>query len=266
MVDLDGAAVLKIFPPVYRNQYVSESAALHQLSGRLSVSTPDILAEGEGDGWSWLIMTRMTGVAGSSVWPELDDNAKEIILADAGRTIAEVHAMPVGRLEHVRLSWPDFIRKQVDGCVEKHRGQGFPERFLDELGVLASNAVNVIPLHAANVILTGDWIPQNFLLSDATGNWRVSGVIDFGDVRTGWGEYDLLAPSAITCEGKAQLVRSLFDGYGIVYDQGGDALRHRLLTLLVLHQESDFRNMVLPDWEDRISRVSDLASLIWPEV
>jgi len=37
---------------------------------------------------------------------------------------------------------------------------------------------------------------ENFLLSRDSGGWRLSGLIDFGDVMTGWGEYDLLGPSA----------------------------------------------------------------------
>jgi aminoglycoside/choline kinase family phosphotransferase len=35
------------------------------------------------------------------------------------------------------------------------------------------------------VILTGEYIPENFLLSRDGGGWHLAGLIDFGDVMTG---------------------------------------------------------------------------------
>jgi len=111
------------------------------------------------------------------------------------------------------------------------------------------------------VILTGEWIPENFLLSQESGRWRLAALIDFGDVRRGWGEYDLLGPSAFMCEGRARRVAALFSGYGI---KPGAALRRRLLTLMVLHQESDLRKLTVPDWQDRAASLFDLENLLWP--
>ena len=56
--------VLKIFPPMLRHQLVAERASLRQLHGRLSVTTPEIVVEGERDGWPYLVITRMAGVSG----------------------------------------------------------------------------------------------------------------------------------------------------------------------------------------------------------
>ncbi len=55
----------------------------------------------------------------------------------------------------------------------------------------------LIALDGPPVILTGEYIPENFLLSRDASGWRLSGLIDFGDVMTGRGEYDLLGPSAL---------------------------------------------------------------------
>ena len=46
--------------------------------------------------------------------------------------------------------------------------------------------------------------------------WRLSGLIDFGDVMTGRGEYDLLGPSAFMAAGMPRRVQSLFDGLRIL--------------------------------------------------
>ena len=64
------------------------------------------------------------------------------------------------------------------------------------------------------MILTGEYIPENFLLEPRRRGWGLSGLFDFGDVMTGWGEYDLLGPSAFMTAGMPRRVRSLFEGFG----------------------------------------------------
>lgn len=265
VIALDGSAIIKIFPPFYHDQFVSERAALQHLDGKLTITTPHIINSGEQDGWSWIVMSKLQGVVGSAVWSQLSSDEMSVILHDVGRVIAEVHSVSPDELTQIGSSWPEFIRDQSRHCVERHRQQGLSERFMPDLSEIAKEAINMIPMGKPYVVLTGDWIPQNFLLSDRTGQWRLSALIDFGDVRTGWHEYDFVAPSALMCEGNPRLVKSLFDGYGIDLSSGFADMRRRLLTLMVLHQESDFRHMVLPDWDDRISNLFELEGLIWPK-
>ncbi|MEA3058068.1 MAG: hygromycin-B 7-O-kinase, partial [Sphingomonadales bacterium] len=54
VVGLGGELILKLFPPVFRDQFVSERLALRQLRGRLRVPIPEIMFEGERDGWPYL--------------------------------------------------------------------------------------------------------------------------------------------------------------------------------------------------------------------
>src|SRR5207237_8230728 len=107
-----------------------------------------------------------------------------------------------------------FIRGQIEGCRARHERLGLPQKFLNGLDHLLRDAAELIPLDAPPVILTGEYIPENFLLSCENGGWRLSGLIDFGDVLTGWGEYDLLGPSAFVTAGRPQRVRALFGGFG----------------------------------------------------
>src|SRR5216117_1267370 len=59
VIGLGDELILKIFPPVLCAQYISERASLAQLRGRLSISIPEILFEGERDGWPYLVITRL---------------------------------------------------------------------------------------------------------------------------------------------------------------------------------------------------------------
>src|SRR5258708_2045742 len=76
VVGLDPRLILKIFPPLLRHQFVSERAALLQLHGRLSVPIPQIVMEGERNGWPYLVMTRMNGVLGTEAWAGLPEDQK----------------------------------------------------------------------------------------------------------------------------------------------------------------------------------------------
>ena len=68
---LDEKLILKIFPPFLRSQFVSERGTLAQLRGRLRIAIPEIVVEGERDGWPYLVITRLSGVLGRTAWPSL---------------------------------------------------------------------------------------------------------------------------------------------------------------------------------------------------
>lgn len=266
VVDLDGGMILKLFPPIYRSQFTSERATLRRLAGRLAVPIPSIVVEGEACGWSWLVIDKLKGIVGSDAWPVVPERAKQRILEEIGRTIADVQSVPLGELATIEPKWPDFIEQQVAGCVERHRRQGLSEWLLSDLHELLSEVPSVIPLDAPSVILTGEWIPENFLLSEEDGRWKLAAVIDFGDVMTGWREYDLLGPSAFMCAGMPGRIRSLLQGYGLAATECDRAMRRRLLTLMVLHRASDLRNIYIDGWENRIDNLLDLADVVWPEM
>ena len=59
VVALDDRLILKIFPPFFRGQFVSERGALTQLHGRLQDRDSGNRAEGERDGWPYLVITRL---------------------------------------------------------------------------------------------------------------------------------------------------------------------------------------------------------------
>lgn len=266
VVDLNGSAVLKLFPPIYAAMFASERATLRQLDGHLSIPIPRILAEGQESGWSWLIMTKLAGTVGSEVWPALPEDDRLHILHAIGRTIAEVQTIPPGDLAVMEPVWPVFIARQTEQCIARHRSQGLADHLLKDLPDLLANAPNVLPELVNPVILTGEWIPENLLLAQTAEGWRLAAVFDFGDVLTGPGEYDLLGPSAFMCAGMPDRVRSLLEGYRITPGQYDAAMRRRLFTLQILHGASDLRNIAIPGWEEAVGGLDDLQNLIWPEV
>ncbi|WP_315782972.1 MULTISPECIES: phosphotransferase family protein [unclassified Bradyrhizobium] len=263
---LGGDAILKIFPSIHRRQFLSERATLRVVFKRLAaVATPELLHEGERDGWSYLIMTRLHGIAAAEVWPQLAEADKQNLLRQLGRLIADVQRIPPGELLALEPRWPDVLQAQMAGCRARHTRLGLPERLLDGLDVLLQQAAALLPRDPPSVILTGEYIPENFLIARDGDGWRVSGLFDFGDVFTGFGEYDLLGPSAFMAAGHAGRVRALFEGYGLTPADLTWTLKRRLLALMLLHQASDpVRHICIPDWPAKVQSFDELQELVWP--
>lgn len=266
VVGLDDRLILKIFPPLLRAQFVSERGSLSQLAGRLSLPIPEIVAEGERDGWPYLIITRLAGRLGSEVWPALPETQKERVLREIGATIAEVQRVAPGPLAAIEPRWDAFMHGQMQACHARHQRLGLAPKFLAGLDDLLRDAAGLIPMNAPPVILTGEYIPQNFLMDRRGDDWSLAGLFDFGDVLVGWRDYDLLGPSAFMAAGRAGRVRSLFEGFGYARADIDFAFKRRLLALMLLHRASDpIRHICIADWQQKADDLVALQELIWPD-
>ncbi|WP_316181215.1 MULTISPECIES: aminoglycoside 3'-phosphotransferase/choline kinase family protein [unclassified Bradyrhizobium] len=264
---LNDGLILKVFPPFHRGKFQSERAALRVLAGGVGdVRTPDLRHEGERDGWCYLIMTRLGGMPASDVWRQLQEQDKQLLLRQVGRLIAAVQRVPPGELLALGPRWSDFLRMQMAGCHARHQRLGLPPTLLAGLDDLLREAAALLPKDPPPVILTGEYIPENFLVTRSGDGWQLSGLFDFGDVMTGLGEHDLLGPSAFMAAGQPGRVRALFDGYGFALEDINWQLKRRLLALMLLHQASDpVRHICIPDWPAKVRDFDELQALIWPE-
>jgi hygromycin-B 7''-O-kinase len=266
VIALDEKLILKIFPPFLRGQFDSERSTLAQLRGQLRIPIPETVVEGEREGWPYLVITRLPGVLGADAWPSLPEQDKERVLAEIGETIAGVQRVPAGALARVGPGWGVFMRGQIEGCRARHAGLGLPAKFLNGIDqLLRDTAASLIALDGPPVILTGEYIPENFLLSRDGSGWRLAGLIDFGDVMTGRGEYDLLGPSAFMTAGMPRRVRSLFEGFGYSAADVTADLKRRLMALMLLHRFGDpTRQICIEGWQHKAGNLDELQDLLWP--
>jgi hygromycin-B 7''-O-kinase len=193
----------------------------------------------------------------------LPEAQKERVLRQIGETIAAVQRAPLGPLAQIEPRWDEFMRAQMQGCKARHARLGLAPKFLEGLDDLLRDATKLIPMDAPPVILTGEYIPENFLLACDDGTWSLAGLFDFGDVRAGWRDYDLLGPSAFMAAGRPGRVRSLLEGFG--YAKLDDALKRRLMALMLLHHASDLNSHIcIEGWQDKADDLVALQDLIWP--
>src|SRR5436190_23457539 len=55
------ACVVNLFAPIFAGEHRTERALLAHVAGRLPVATPEILADGELEGWPYLVLSRIAG-------------------------------------------------------------------------------------------------------------------------------------------------------------------------------------------------------------
>jgi hygromycin-B 7''-O-kinase len=265
VIALNQRLILKIFPPMLWHQFESERVALARLHGGLSIPVPQILIEGERSEWPYLVMTRMNGVNGKEAWAWLPEDQRESVLTQVGEIIAEVQRVPVGDLSQLQPQWEQFIPKQIERCRARHERLGLPQKYLDGLDHFLRDAATLIPVNAAPVILTGEYNPENIFPEEHSGRWRLAALIDFGDVMTGWGEYDLLGPSTFAAGGIPGRVRSLLRGFGYSKSSADPALPRRLMTLLLLHRFSNLAGQIrIEGWQQKAADLRELERLLWP--
>lgn len=188
-----------------------------------------------------------------------------LVVGLGGELIAEVQRVPPGELVQLEPQWEPFIDKQIAGCRAHHERLGLPAKFLAGLDDYVREAAPLIPRRISPVILTGEYIPENFILRRDASGWQLAGLIDFGDVMTGWGLYDVLGPGVFLAEGRPERVRRLLRGFGYTDADMDGALSHRLFALCLLHRFSDpLRQFRIEGWRRRAGTLQELERLIWP--
>jgi hygromycin-B 7''-O-kinase len=115
VVALDEKLILKIFPPFLRSQFVSERGSLAQLRGQLRIAIPEIVVEGERDGWPYLVITRLPGVWDGRVAVACRKRTRSACWRKSARPLPRCSA-PGRRSGRIEPDWGTFMRGQIAGC------------------------------------------------------------------------------------------------------------------------------------------------------
>src|SRR5688500_13759338 len=95
VVWLAGSRVIKLFAPLYAGEHAAERGWLDQVAGRVRVGTPEVVADGELEGWPYLILTRVGGVPLTRVYATLDAAARIRVAEQLGALAATLHEIPI---------------------------------------------------------------------------------------------------------------------------------------------------------------------------
>ena len=217
-----GPHILKLFCPLWGADFAAEQAVLPHLRG---LPTPQFVAHGEIEGWPYLIMTKIPGKPVNEVWGELEPAETRSILEHVGTFMRTLHGhAPIPALE---TDWSQFLAERVEHWEEHHQPEG-PWRDWIRGRVSGFREPPFAP-----VLLNADITDEHVLVVKRGGQWRFSGVIDFGDAMMGHPFYEFVAPLMCLTIGEPSLSRTLVESYGMELTP---ALADRLTTYCLLHK------------------------------
>jgi hygromycin-B 7''-O-kinase len=256
--------VIKIFPPLHKSHFANELLTMKHLHNKISVRTPKVEYSGEIDCWPYIVMDQLEGTLLEGLWEELDHSNKIIIIRELGSLIREVHYLPTEGLEAIDCHWKEFITQQLNQCVARHQETGLPETLLQQIPKYLDSIKDFLPAIKKPVILTGEYTPMNFMVTQEAGVWHIHGLIDFGDSMLGLPEYDLLGPGAFLIQGNKILLREFLSSYGYSPEEMTHALSYKLTALMLLHRYSRLNVQIrIKNWENKVKSLDDLEDLVW---
>jgi len=217
-----GHHILKLFSTLWSKDFAAERAVLRHLCG---MQTPQAVAEGEIEGWPYLIMTAVPGRPVNEVWDELSMGEKRSIVEHVGTFMRALHDhAPVPELA---MDWEGFLAERIGRWEEHHQPDGAWRDWIQ------GRVSEFREPPFAPVLLNADITDEHVLVVKQDGQWQFSGVIDFGDAMMGHPHYEFVAPLVCLTIGEPSLSRALVESYGI---QITPALADRLTTYCLLHQ------------------------------
>lgn len=224
-------AVVKLYPPMWPEDVVVERAFLRRLWRRLPIATPEMLGEGELDGWRYLVMRRIRGVPLEVLLAHATARERMRALARLGETIAALHRVPTFAMPSPVPDFDRFLAGRVRGIGE------IAARARAPWAAALPAFVRATPRGPTRRVLLHTELGPGHVLAQTSGERiELRGMIDFVDSMVGDAEYDLAVVAFFITRGQSRELAAFLDGYGVPRDARGMDLARRLLRYLVLHR------------------------------
>ena len=248
--------VVKLYSPIFVDDYPHERLVLERVFGRIGAHTPEVIFQGELEGWPYLGLSFVRGAPIGDVWQEFDGATRLDLSQAIGELMARWHGLPTDGLDILDVDWSTFVRIQCENAVERQRQLGLGEEWLWQISEYLTNVDDSVHLQPESVLLNADLTGEHILVTQESGRWRLSGLVDFGDSMLGHHEYEFVAPGLDIILGDGECQRIMLRSYGYAIVDIDDELRKRLMAWTFLHRYSDVCFVM-----KRLSTVGDLRTL-----
>lgn len=231
--------IVKLVPPNWRRQGDKEILVAPLLEGKLSLQTPKLIGSGEIDNWIFVILSRLNGVLLADVWPSLDIEQKRSIMIQTGQVLRELRTVTFDENISIKVDWSSYMQDLVSGCLARHERRRMPSgllaqvlSYIEETDDLA-NSGELRFIHM-------DIHPWNLMAKQKDGQWKLDGLLDFGDAIVGRSDrFELLTPMIFMGQGNPLLLKALLESYDAIGDISASALQRQLAACMLIRPDSD---------------------------
>lgn len=229
-----GGPWIKLFPPLWPEDFVRERTGIAATNGIEGLAVPQLVAEGELDGWPYLLLSHVAGRPIGTLWPDLDEATRVDVARQLGALLARLHAVDVTTCAPIHEDWPTYARALRADAVTRQAGYGLDPAWVADL---AAFVADLPPMEAGReVFLHADVTDEHVHLEQRDGRWTVTGLIDFGDAMVGDWRYEFAAPLVFITQGRPAAQRALLEGYGVPPADLDASLGRSLVAWAFLHR------------------------------
>jgi hygromycin-B 7''-O-kinase len=257
--------VVKLFVPLFERDFEAERLVAGRLGGRLGLTTPEILYDGEIGGWRYLVMTRVPGRPLKEVWSRTADTDRRGVVVTIGETIAQLRALSVAGLDELAVDWTAFVRRQIETGADRQIGSRVTWDPAVEIPAYLRSVPELPSEHFEPVLLLADMTDEHVLVTEHGGSWRAVSYVDFGDAMVGHPDYELVAPGLTVAAGDGRLLRALLVAAGYPESRLNEALGRRLMAYTLLHRYVRLDDILtLVPRAREAGSLEELARTLWP--
>jgi|SRR5437762_3614532 len=257
----DDAFVLKIYTPK-KNGFERERRALEFARGKTSLPISKIVAEGEIEGFDYLITDKLPGrLMPRSEWLTLNRSAQIGLLTQLAYGLKELHSHDASE---IHFDWREFIEIQVESVLERQRAAGGNPEWLDSIPKYLETHLPLLAARPRSVFMHGDVHFGNTQVTDDLVRPVISGIYDFADSLKGYYEYEFVAVGVLMIQGQGDLQREFFRAYGYIDSEINLELRRRMMLLTILYEHSSLKRYAerLGPGSEKL-RLNQLERSIW---
>jgi hygromycin-B 7''-O-kinase len=244
----------KMTAPQFREELKTERELLSHVANKLSVSTPEVVAFGELDGWPYLWMRKVEGTSLAKIFPALQRSEKMSIASQLGELVSELHRLP---LFGDGSDWPSFLHHCVESAPTRHQKLGAPaslsEKVKDFLDRVQRPEAPIVLLHT-------EVLDEHVLASFDGERWKLCAMLDFADGRVGHPDYEFPAVAEFIFRGEEGSFEPFLRAYGW---ENPESYAERFLAWGLIHRFGSLPRMLRVAGEDTPNSLEELAARLY---
>ncbi len=224
---------------------------------------PQLITSGTRDDRPHIITKLVPGLSFVQVYTKINLSDRHALTTLLGHTLHYLHQIPIDKqpiLSQMRNEFTEFIEKQEQKCVKRHRRwHTFPEHLIDQIPTYLHDHDRLNPLSLIHGHISCDHI---LVIYDSEyQHWQTTGLIDFGDAWVGDPAYELVALHCTLFNLDTSLLQTFLQAYQLFEE----SIIERAMVAMFLFEFNIFKTVAIhrPDTLCTVVTLQELAQTIW---